>query len=744
MKRGKSPQGSWIKRAAASISRPVFRAYARQCDLHTLDSRFASESLQRCTRKIADGETVRIVGIGCGGHNTGVGLVTASRESGIKIISNHEEERFVGLKHCKEFPQHSLRALQRDLEELGTDFDSLDALVCTWDYVHFFSNILGEIIAEMPASLTLLRRDASPTFSTRDVGRIFRAPRILANKSREFSSAPKPTVPIIGLRHHDSHAYMAYGTSPFAADGETTLVAVIDGTGDDGSISMYRADRNGLQLIHSNDSIFDSIGQMFLYLSSCQGGWPPLSSEGRYMGAAAWGNNDRMTNPYYRSLREIFRFGPNGKVTLNRKLANWHRGGSLRPMKVALVDILGPPILPSQMWNPDHVLDVDKVQHAEITRDRVDKAAATQLVFEDAMFHVLENGIRRCETDRVVLAGGTALNCVASMRMLEHFDKSWFQQYTNQHGPLRLWIPPFPGDAGLPVGSAYHFACLAGAPTDVPDAKLHHPFLCGRGASDDEIESCLSQDFDDVGSQVVSLAQSEDATGDIADLIAHLVSSGAVVGLYQGAAESGPRALGHRSILADPTRSDTLEILNQRVKYRERIRPLAPMVTLQAAQELFELSGGAAADVYDAYSYMVLTARAKPIAKHLIPAVVHHDGTSRIQIVRPETNPLVHAYLKAMGRKTGVEASVNTSLNVGSPIAQTPTQAIETLRRSKGMHVLVMISDSGVCRMLWHRSEIGRKDGGRQLRRWLAQWKDPHHRSSRVFQFRFQAGTPAA
>jgi len=189
--------------------------------------------------------------------------------------------------------------------------------------------------------------------------------------------------------------------------------------------------------------------------------------------------------------------------------------------------------------------------------------------------------------------------------------------------------------------------------------------------------------------------------------------------LYQGAAETGPRALGHRSILGNPCDPATRERLNARVKYREAIRPLAPMATLEAAQEYFELLEGADDANYNAYNYMVLTAQSKPHARDKIPAVIHADGTGRIQIVRAEDDPLTYAYLKALGHHIGVELSVNTSFNVAGPIAQTPQQAVETLRRSAGLDVVLMIAGDGAVTAAWHG---GGRDSGR-FKGWLSDWR---------------------
>jgi carbamoyltransferase len=201
--------------------------------------------------------------------------------------------------------------------------------------------------------------------------------------------------------------------------------------------------------------------------------------------------------------------------------------------------------------------------------------------------------------------------------------------------------------------------------------------------------------------------------------MAFMVAQNGVIALYQGAAETGPRALGHRSILANPCDPSTRERLNERVKYREAIRPLAPMATLEAALEYFDLLEGASDADYNAYNYMVLTAQSKPQARAKIPAVIHADGTGRIQIVRAEDDPLTFAYLKALGRRIGVEISVNTSFNVAGPIAQTPGQAIDTLRRSKGLDVVLLVADDGVVHAAWHGEQ---RDSGR-FTGWLSQWK---------------------
>jgi carbamoyltransferase len=216
-----------------------------------------------------------------------------------------------------------------------------------------------------------------------------------------------------------------------------------------------------------------------------------------------------------------------------------------------------------------------------------------------------------------------------------------------------------------------------------------------------------------------------------------------VLGIFQGAAESGPRALGHRSIIANPCNPHSLENINLRVKNREPIRPLAPMMTRAAAEQYFDLAPGAADDGYNAYNYMVMTVKARPHAKDKIPAVIHRDGTARIQIVRAEQDPFTHAYLKALGRRLGVEVSVNTSLNVGSPIAQSPAQALTAMKRAKALTGLVMIAAEGDAFLAWHNINDGLKDSGKQIQQWHSQWLASRRNHTPEFSSRLAAHSGA-
>jgi carbamoyltransferase len=254
------------------------------------------------------------------------------------------------------------------------------------------------------------------------------------------------------------------------------------------------------------------------------------------------------------------------------------------------------------------------------------------------MIHVVDHLLRTSGANKLVLTGGVGLNAVGNMRLLEHFNEVWFASSQQRKTRLHLWVPATPGDPGVTIGAAWLFAHLAGSPRG---AAMTHAFYCGLPPSAPEIETAL--EANDISSQRIGDISTAEGRDAVADLMAFVVAQNGVVALYQGAAETGPRALGHRSILANPCDPTARELLNERVKYREAIRPLAPMATMEAA----------------------------------------------------------------------------TSFNVAGPIAQTPGQAIDTLRRSKGLEVVLLVASDGAVYAAW---DGGKRDSGR-FTVWLSQWK---------------------
>jgi carbamoyltransferase len=702
-------------RLVERLSRPLVRAAGAALKFYDNKSRFAMDKGREMRDRLGRGDSVYLLGVGPSGHNSTAALVEISAKNGILPISNNEEERFTGIRHEDRFPENSLLEIFSLLEKMGVHPADILAVVGSWDYLAGISTGLRVAVEEAPASFSLARKSASPQMNIWHFLEALGAPRRL---KRFFMTDER--VPVIGMRHHDNHAFFPYAVSPFARTSEPTIIVVIDGFGDDGAMSTYIARQGKVKLVQRIPDLCDSLGFLYAVISSTQGGWTTLSSEGRFMGASAWGDTSRLTNPYYKRLRQILYFGSEGRVYINRSFINYHRRGQLEPYSPLLVEIIGEPIPPEKMWNPNAVLRIDGLELTQVTQDRVDKAAALQMVFEDALFHIVDYLVRLTGSHQLVLSGGTSLNCLANMDLLDKFDEDYFRRYLKQeHVRLHLWIPPNPSDTGAGMGACYNFAMSHGAPLGPP---LQHAFICGNSPANGGIERSLAK-AEDTGSLVVGNIYNPVEREHIADLVAYIISRDGVLGLFQGPSETGPRALGHRSILANPCNPDTLKILNTHVKYRESFRPLAPMVTLEEAKRLYDLSEGASDDNYNAYNYMVLTVKARPRSFSLVPAVIHKDGTSRIQIVRQETDLLSYAILKAFGRRSGVEVVVNTSLNVGTPIVQTPAQAIQALHRSRGMTGLLMVENDGKAYLAWHTIDKAPKDAGRKLLQWIQEWR---------------------
>lgn len=604
-----------------------------------------------------------ILGINAGSHGAGTALVRIG-DGEASLMLNAEEERWSRRKHEWGFPDQSVEAAIRTMASFGDSPETIGHIASGWDFGAFSASFVKEVLRGLPGSLHLLRDTG-----LMDTNVIRTAPaRLGARLSRSDSS-------VIAVPHHDAHAWGSLLLSPFHGERQTVLVLVADGMGDRGSLSVYLAKDGGTpELLVCNSSLFDSLGLMYQVLSSTQGGWSPLSCEGRYMGAAAWGEQSRESNPFYGRLRPLLHLKPEGRVELNRKWMQWHRTPAA-PYGDPLKRVLGEPLGKAQMWNPDAVLDPNRISDAGFTRERLDRASAVQRLFEDGLVHILDHWLAFTGARRLVWTGGTALNCVASLTLMERYADRGVQ----------LWVPPFPGDNGVAAGAALKVAWASGKVRRVK--PLDHAFLGAGSLLAVDIEKAL---------KAVSVSVRKIPNDQLGDFIASAVCDGQFIGLAQGAAETGPRALGHRSILADPTRADTLQRLNLHVKKRERIRPLAPVVTSEVARQFFDLPAGSEHHNFSAWRWMVLCARAKQGTAERLPAVVHADGTSRLQIVDPQADPLTVDILEAIRVRNGIAAAVNTSLNVGEPLAHTPDDVLRTLFRTRDMRTVVLVDETGL------------------------------------------------
>jgi carbamoyltransferase len=296
-------------------------------------------------------------------------------------------------------------------------------------------------------------------------------------------------------------------------------------------------------------------------------------------------------------------------------------------------------------------------------------AASLQQVFEEAAFHVLNGAYQRIRSPRLCLAGGCAMNSVANGKVR---DRTPFQE---------VYIQPASGDNGTALGAAFHtWHRLSTTETMKKDRFVMSHAYWGPEFDEQAITSAIDARRDEIRRQRCCIRTIDD-TRNLCEWTARHITEGRIVGWFQGRMEWGARALGNRSILADPRRADMREIINTKIKFREKFRPFAPSVLVEAVHDYFVDA------VPDPFMIQVVPVR--PDKRAIIPAVTHVDGSGRLQTVDRAANPLYWTLIDQFGRLTGVPILLNTSFNENEPIVLKPAEALDCFLRTH-MDVLVM------------------------------------------------------
>lgn len=429
------------------------------------------------------------------------------------------------------------------------------------------------------------------------------------------------------VNHHLSHAASAYYTSGW----DECLVVVIDGMGEVHSASAYHAHHNQLdklQEITAKDSIGILYSVITLHL-----GFDFNSDEYKIMGLAPYGNPARYRSFFDKAVELL----DNGTIKIPALRLNDAR--EERETYGATRRFLEQHLIPSR--TPD----------SDITDDHRDVAAALQECLDKVMLHICGHFGRKTGLRRLAMAGGVALNCTANGRLLQSgiFDD--------------IYVQPAAGDDGSALGAGLWSASRNGG---VKNVRFPVPFL-GPEASQSDIDKALHELQDKI--EVVRFSNLRDTCAEAAKLI----KAGRVLGWYRSRMEFGPRALGHRSILADPGHKEMRDRINAMVKMREAFRPFAPAVSLEQVQDWFEVPKGFE------LPYMIMTADVRPEHRAALPAITHVNGSARVQTVSSKDNLEFHTLLKEVGKLTGREMVLNTSFNVkGQPIVNTPREALDT------------------------------------------------------------------
>jgi carbamoyltransferase len=427
--------------------------------------------------------------------------------------------------------------------------------------------------------------------------------------------------------HHAAHAASSYFTSGF----DDALIVTFDFSGDGRAttISHGRADR--IELLQHWD-FPQSLG-LFYAMVTQHLGFDFGEDEYKVMGLASYGKPT---------------------MDLSWLLKPGHGSYEMAPAILRRTGEGEPPLSPQERFYSSLMqerLGPGRTKRQKLTSFHEDLAASAQQLLEQTAIGLIEPFAARTGSRRLCLAGGVAMNCVMNQKLIEH---GMFDQ---------IYLPPAAGDAGLAMGAALLFADKK-VVQRLPSAAL------GPGYDDGEIRHALEE----VGA---SYRETDDPSATAAQAIA----DGRIVGWYQGRMEYGARALGHRSILADPRRPEMKDRVNAVVKFREKFRPFAPSVIEDAAERYFEKT-------YDC-PFMTSTFTVRPLMRESLPAVTHADGTARVQTVSASGEPAYHRLISEVGQRTGVPVVLNTSFNIkGQPIVENPNQAISTFFGS-GLEVLV-------------------------------------------------------
>jgi len=454
---------------------------------------------------------------------------------------------------------------------------------------------------------------------------VFSREGVLAQVARHLDGYP--AVRVRHVNHHLAHAASAY----FCSGWSECLVVVVDGMGEFHSASVYHAHCGKLKKL-CEMPILDSIGILYSVVT-LHLGFDFNADEYKIMGLAPYGNPERF-RPFFDQAVKLCGDGTIRIPLLHMNQSRDERENYLATRKY-LEEHLAPPRHPQE----------------DITDKHRDVAAALQDCLNRVMLHICRRFGKHTGLRRLALAGGVALNCTANGKLLQSgmFDE--------------IFVQPAAADDGSALGAAAFRAAQNGG---IQNTRIPVPFY-GPAYSPSKIEEALKEFCDRI--EVVRYASLAEACGKAARLIA----DGRVLGWYRGRMEFGPRALGHRSILADPGLPEMRDRINAMVKMREAFRPFAPAVTVREAPRWFEVAPGVE------MPYMITTVDVRNEYRNQLPAITHVDGSARLQTVSSADNKEFHTLLEAVGKTTGREMVLNTSFNVkGQPIVNTPQEALET------------------------------------------------------------------
>ncbi len=546
-----------------------------------------------------------------------------------KLIAATEEERIRRVKHWAGFPSESIKFC---IDECGISIEDVDYITISRDPS---ANVYKKITHSLK-NLVSFKALKDRLANTRKVSSIKSELADIFKISEDDIKAE-----VVNVEHHRAHMASAFFASPF----EESAILSIDGFGDFTSTMIGVGKGTKIEVL---DSVIypHSVGVFYTAFTQYLG-FENYGDEYKVMGLSPYGSPTMVDK-----IKDVLIFKDDGLFEINKKYFTHPKDG----VTMSWED--GNPFI--ENIYSDYMVEVFGTPRAtgeELIQYHKDLAASIQRVTEELIFHILNNLQKRTGLKNICIAGGVAQNSVANGKIL---DNTTFEN---------LYIPPAGHDAGTAIGSALWLY------NQIQDNNriepMYHSYF-GSQFSDDKVEEYLK-------SQNIEYKKYRDE--ELNDLVTNCLINAGVIGWFQGRAEFGPRALGHRSIICDPTREDAKELINAKIKRREPFRPFAPSILKEYVSEYFEK--------IDDVPFMEKVFQFKEDKKEKLKAVVHVDGSGRLQSVDKNVSPKYYSLIETFYKKTGTPILLNTSFNENEPIVNTPAEAYACFARTS-MDMVVM------------------------------------------------------
>lgn len=562
---------------------------------------------------------MNILGISSYYHDSSACLLREGR-----VVCGVAEERFTRAKHDNRFP---INAINFCLEEGGLSIDDIDYMAFYEKPVLKFERVLSQCIEGFPRTTKMFVKSMPLWFTEK-----LRIPHVLKKRIGYKGD-------VFFINHHLSHAAGAFYPSPF----EEAAIVTIDGVGEWSTTAYGIGLSNDISI--KEEIVFPHSMGLFYSTMTAFLGFKVNNDESKVMALRAYGELDRTKNNYYKKLKEVVTINEDGSFSLNIRYFTYHFKDKMP--SYALTQLLNTPV---------------RLEKEPINKEHKDIAAATQLIYEDVFFAILNHVQKQTKLENLVIAGGCAMNSTANGNILAE------TKFKN------IWIPPDAGDGGTSMGAAYFaYHSLLG------NKNRHHlknPYL-GPKTNNKQVEAFLLEN----NIKYYKFKSEKE----LVEKTAQLIHDNKILGWFQGKMEWGPRALGARSVLSNPCHKENREKM-LKIKKRENFRPLCPAVCKEDANTFFHYNNHSSES--SNYISMVYSVRDEWIDK--IAAVVHKDKTSGLQTVERDLNQRYYDVIKYFGKLSGVPIIINTSFNLGGePIVNDPRVAYECMMET-GLDYLVI------------------------------------------------------